>query len=92
MIPCDAITIPLVNLLPWQESQVFSYNCQSFKDYCIFIVFQEMSKMIPMSPTCRRDMSRSSTQAQAMEGEKIKQHSSTAIDTKLKKSEINLVS
>ena len=51
-----------------------------------------MSRMNPMSPTCRRDMSRSSTQAQAMEGEKIKQHSSTAIDTKLKKSEINLIS
>ena len=24
LVPCDAITIPLVNLLPWQESQVFS--------------------------------------------------------------------
>ena len=51
-----------------------------------------MSKMIPMNSTCRRDMSRSSSQAQAMEGEIFKQHSSTAIDTKLKTSEINLVS
>ena len=64
LVPCDAITIPLINLLPWKESHsvhprtIWSLNrhCSLSLEYCL------------IKSIFRRDMSMWTMQAQAMEG------------------------